>query len=118
MNWKFWEKPAPVERQIEVVRRDSTTLTLDEWRSDPKVCAAAAKVLADPTVRMMLDVLRNNHLGMMVLPMGSSLEVRACVQSLSEGYSMCLNNLEAMAIHKPVGKDLQPTFEPEEESAQ
>lgn len=112
MNWKFWQRP--VRTRIQVVRRYGFKLRLDEWRSDPVLCNTARKVLDDGNVRLMLDVCRNEHLAMLVLPTGASAEVRAAVQAMSEGYSMCLNNLEAMAIHQPLTKELEPTFEPPE----
>lgn len=112
MNWPF-SKPA-TQTRIQVVRRYGSKLRMAEWRSDPALCNTARKVLDDGNVRLMLDVIRNEHLAMIVLPTGAPPEVRAAVQAMSEGYSMCLNNLEAMALHQPLTKELAPTFEPEE----
>lgn len=110
MSWKFWQRPT--QTKIQIVRRYGFKLRLAEWRSDPALCNTARKVLDDGNVRLMLDVLRTEHLAMIVLPTGVSSEVRAAVQAMSEGYSMALNNLESMALHQPLAKQLEATFEP------
>lgn len=114
MNWLRQLFRRPVQTRIQVVRRYGFKLRMAEWRADPVLCNTARKVLDDGNVRLIVDVLRNEHLALLVLPTGASSEVRAAVQAMSEGYSMCLNNLEAMAIHQPLTKELEPTFEPPE----
>lgn len=113
MSFKFWKRPQ--QTKVQIVRRYGSKLRLTEWKSDPHLCNTARKVLDDGNVRLMLDVIRNEHIAMIVLPTGASPDVRAAVQAMSEGYSMALNNLESMAIHQPLTKELEPTFEPEEQ---
>jgi hypothetical protein len=59
MAWfsRFFRKPAPVERRIEIEKRDPLRITIAEWRADPGLVEMAFKALHDPTVRRMLDVL-------------------------------------------------------------
>lgn len=100
--------------KVNIIQRDITKIRLSEWRSDKKLCQVAKKILSDENVRVMLEVARNEHLAMQVLPLGVSMETRASAQAMSEGYSICLNNIEAMAIHQPSAKEIEATFEPEE----
>lgn len=84
--------------RVEVIRKQESQITFQDWRSDPALCALAAKVLADPNVQLMLSVLRNESPTKRVLDYYASLDVRAMMQARGEGYEMFLNNLEALAV--------------------
>jgi hypothetical protein len=92
VNWFWKSKP----KRIQVIRRDPTKLRLQEWREDPSLCSLAAKVLADPNLQLMLQVLANEHPLRTALPYGVLLDDRAVLQSRAEGYEMFLSNLEAL----------------------
>ena len=98
---------------MKVVYREVSRLTVDEWRSDPELVRMAAKVLSEPAIRNMLDVLRNSHLARYGTP-GMTMEGRAIHQAQIEGYNTALNNFEALAIELKKHVELESTFEPME----
>lgn len=105
-------KSEPVK--IKVVAREACELRLSEWRSDSNLTKAAARLLASTDMRLMLDVLQNEHPGATVMIRGEQSD-RAAQQARAEGYTICLSNLKALGIHQPAAKQLgEPTFEPEE----
>jgi hypothetical protein len=111
MNLKFWQK---TEYRVKVITRDRTNLSLDEWRSDQALCNAAGKALLNPNIQAMLDVLRNSHPAYFVHTGSISMEDRAVLQARSEGYTLALSNLEALAIHRKPPTEVEATFEPEQ----
>lgn len=109
--FNLFRKP-PVEKRIEVIQRDSTTLSLKEWRSDQGLVGQAASVHANPTFKLMRNVMENEHPARMMLPSSATLEQRALFQSLCEGYNLALSNLEALAKLSIPGKPLESTYQP------
>lgn len=104
----FKKKPA---QSVEVIQRDPCRLTLNEWRQTPELVEQAQKALMNPTVRLMLDVLRTEHLGNYMLMGTTSLEDRAIVHAKCEGYSLALNNLESLAKSAHKEEAIEATFE-------
>lgn len=105
--WPF--KPKPI--RLEVVRRLESKLRLADWQSDPALCAATRKLLADPNVQLILAVLRNEHPARTALPYGVSIEDRMVLQARSEGYEMVFSNLEAMTMAKVAQEPPEAVFE-------
>lgn len=85
--------------RLQIVRRDESKLRLADWQNDPRLCAMAAKVLADPNLQLMLSVLKNEHPSKTVLSYGVSPDDRIVLQARTEGYEMFLASLEALAIN-------------------
>lgn len=113
--WKQRLYPPPPK--IRVMVRDQTRITLDEWRSRPDLIKIASRFLNDPMFRMMMDVLRTTHFQNSAMGIfGVSIEDRAAMQARCEGYTIALNNLEAMGDYQKPKQELEPTFEPEEET--
>lgn len=104
---RLWRR----QKQIQVVQRENTNLTLDEFRTDPNLVNTARKLWSHPDFRLLIDVMENSHPAFSVLPPNSHPEVRAAHQAKCEGYTMALANLEAMAVE--VNRTtIEPTFDP------
>lgn len=110
MKLNFW-KP---KRRVEVVKRDPLKLRLHDWQSDEKLVQGAAQVLSGDYMRMMMDVLRNEHPAFIVLNPDVRLDARAAFQMRCEGYTMALANLEALGLFKRPAEVLESSFEPEQ----
>lgn len=110
-----WSKPKPViPVKVEVIRRESTKLTLAEWQLDKTLTNAAASWQNNDFYRLALQVLKNEHLGQVVYGPNMPLELRALHQARCEGYTMAIANLEAMATFKEIVQLPEPDFKPEE----
>lgn len=106
-------KATPVE--VRVIHRDPCQLTLDQWRADPRFISIAKKFLDNPEFRLMMDVLRTEHLASYCMT-SANIEQRAVAQARGEGYTMCLNNIEALGQFAAEKREVQSTFEtPEDE---
>lgn len=101
-------------RHTQIVRRDIMKLRASEWRSTPAMLSAAREMLLNPAMQQMLDVVRNEHPGMGMLPDDTPDYVRQHWQSKAEGYSLAIAVLESLAIATPQMEQLEATFEPEE----
>jgi hypothetical protein len=101
-----------------VIARDPIKLRLAEFRSNKSLAGDAQKIIAIPGVRLMLDVLRNEHPGQWVLPPGATTLDRIRAQCLAEGYTMALANFEAMGEFTEMTQMPEPTFEQEERQNQ
>ncbi len=101
-------------KQVEIVKRYSSTLTASEWRSVPSLTKDAREAIANPVILQMFDVLRNEHPGLGVLPDTAPDYVRLHWQSKAEGYSMALSVLKSLAIPLTTIQQLEATYEPEE----
>jgi len=114
MNWPWKKKPAPDPiAPIKVVVVSSVELTLDQWRKDTRLVASAKELARNEIFRMMVDVLENSHVRFLALPaVGATQDDRAAFQARSEGYQICLNNLEAMSKDWTLSKPLVSTFQP------
>lgn len=114
--WPFkTSKPKQVRVEIRVLGRDISKLTLSDWRSDEKLVSGAGAALSGDFVKLMMEVLRNEHPAFQVMHPQYSLEARALQQARAEGYTLCLSNLEAMGRKAANVVQLEPTFEPEEQ---
>jgi hypothetical protein len=108
--WLF-KKP---KINVQVILRDPLKLRLNEFRSNKSLVGEAQKMMMTASLRLMLDVLRNEHPCMTVLPMGMTPTDRMAVQCRAEGYTMALANLEAMTELQETIDMPNPSFEPEE----
>ncbi len=116
MNWKFlFPRPVKIEAEIRTVIAND--LTVSQWRNIPALVTETQKILANPSFKAMLEVLKNDaphNYGMATA--GAQPMEYAKKLGENDGYLICLNNLEAMA--KPLEKNEMPeaTFEqPEKE---
>jgi hypothetical protein len=109
----MWLFPKP-KITVVVLNRDPLKLRLNEFRSNKSLVGEAQKMMLTGSIRLMLDVLRNEHPCMMVLPIGASPTDRIAAQCRAEGYTMALANFEAMADFQEMKSMPEPTFEPEE----
>src|SRR5258705_8747516 len=96
--------------KVRYVEREIARVTVDQWRSNKDLVKQAREAMAMPIVRQMVDACRNSHLGHFTGHPG--LEEKAYAWCRSEGYSIALNNLEALASFVEEKQDLIPTFEP------
>lgn len=103
------------QKRIEVVRRESTVLRLDEWRSQPELVALADAVWKDEDFRLMLQVVQNGSPANSPVVL-SSIEARAIHQARTEGYHAALFNLSVMRIPNDKIEELEATYEPEEQT--
>ncbi len=69
----------------------------------------AQKTLAEPNVRLLLDVLRNSSPANEVM-FERDLGVRAVKQAQIEGYMMALNNLESLGVFEQPRPELESEF--------
>lgn len=111
--WPF-KKESPPKPSFLVIDRDPVKLRLSEFRTNNALVGDAQKILLIPGLRLMLDVLRNEHPGQWVLPPGASSLDRIRAQCLAEGYTMALANFEAMGKFEQMTEMPEPTFEQEE----
>lgn len=87
-------------------------MRLDEWRKEESLVSDSMRLARDNTYRAQLDILRNEHPCHLVFQAtGVNPADRAAMQSKSEGYELCLNNLEAMAKPFKQSVALVETFE-------
>lgn len=106
--FQFWKKKKPLNLTV-----NNSRLRLDEYRSEPALVSAAQRVLNDPDLRLMLQVLQNEHPCWQVFVNSAEPHMRAANQSKGEGYTLSLSNLEAMGVPKKNAKPVEPTFENE-----
>lgn len=109
VNW-ILGKDKGTSQSIQIVQRERSKIRLQDWQSDKSLTTAAAEHLAQPTLQFMMDVVRNEHPGRFVLTNASS-EVRAIQQARSEGYEMCLANLDALGQFIPLREPLQASYQ-------
>ena len=107
---KLWNWLFPPKRKIVLIRRFSSHMTLDEYRSSPELVSTAKKFLMDPEFIPILETLRNESPANMSL-FGVSIEERAFMQARIEGYQMVFNNLEKMAMPPKEQHHLESTYE-------
>lgn len=105
---KAYFRPRAV--QIQVISRDPFRLNLREWRASKDMVKEAQIALADPVVRRMADVLRNNHIGNWAISLSTPVDQRAMHAARCEGYALALNDLESLAVYDPYEKELESDF--------
>ena len=107
MKW-FSKKP----HRIRVITRKESDLRLRDWQYDQRLVSLASKTLQDPTLQLMLAVVRNEHPARTALQLGVSLDDRAVLQARAEGYEMALATLERLAVDLTVQPMPDALFEP------
>src|SRR5215831_11156711 len=108
LNWLLRKKPI----HLEVVRVEEHKLRLSNWQMDRRLCHTASKVLDSPDFKLMLSVLKNESPANTALPYGVGFDDRVVLQARTEGYQMCLANLEALAICTEIDVLPESVFEP------
>lgn len=88
-------------------------ITLDKWRKDESMVVASMALAKHHTYVAQLGVLECEHPRYLALKLDASVQERAALQARSEGYQMCLNNLQAMSTPLKVNRPVTSTFEPE-----
>lgn len=102
---------SPIQLKVQLV--SSATLTLEQWRKDQRLVAAAKELTRNETFRMAMAVLENSHPRLLAFPsINTTTEDRAAMQAKIEGYQLCLNNLESMSRDYSLSKPLVATFKP------
>ena len=59
---------------------------------------------------MMLACVQNEHPGNVTLPMKATVNERAALQSMAQGYTMALSNLLALAKYEMMPEPIEATF--------
>lgn len=103
------------KQKLQLIRRLSSRVRLDEWRATEDLVKSARRVLNDPEFQVMLDVLKNEHPHTFVRWDDAPIEMRAVMQARSEGYSLAIANLEAMGAFQKKQEPLEPTYEQPEQ---
>ncbi len=101
------------QRKVEVVRIESNSLRLNEWRTHSELISAANAVWNNSDFRLMLQVAQNESPANFAVLVGD-VETRALHQARTEGYNLMLANLKAMRIPADKQEELETTYEPEE----
>lgn len=109
---RFKRKSPPT--QIQIVRVESQTLSLAQWREHEEFVAQAHELAKTPLFRAILDVLQNEHPARLVFPKTKVSDTdRIAHQAQVEGYEICLSNIRALSsILKPKVELGEPTFQP------
>lgn len=100
--------------RIEVIRRESTSLRLEEWRSQSELVAMADMVWRNPDFRLMLQIAQNESPANFAVLVGD-MESRALHQARTEGYNLLMANLKAMRVPIDRTEQIETTYEPEEQ---
>lgn len=109
MNLLFWKKPKkPLNLTV-----NNSRLRLEEYRSEPALVSAAQRVLNDPDLRLMIQVLQNEHPCWQVFVANAEPHTRSAHQSKGEGYTLSLSNMESMGVPKKNATRVEPTYEAE-----
>jgi 16S rRNA A1518/A1519 N6-dimethyltransferase RsmA/KsgA/DIM1 with predicted DNA glycosylase/AP lyase activity len=106
----FKPKPKPEPAVIRIIERDPLRVTTAEWRGNKDLVSQARIALASKTVRQMLDCMRHNHVGKLVANPGLPAEVRSVQLGIAEGYSMALNDFEALGMFETPTEPLKADF--------
>ena len=107
--WPWKRKPAD-EIRVRLVDRPHTALRADEFRADKELVHLAATVLANPNVQLMIQVLKNEHPALEVLPFGTNPNDRLLAQGRGEGFTMALATFEALGTKATLPERLVSTF--------
>lgn len=104
----IWPQPEPPE--VRIIQRDPFRITVQEWRTNEELCRTAQGALKDPTVRRMLDTLRNSHLGMYDMPVDLTSDQRSIRAAVIEGFGTALNTFELLAVHQKPQEPIEADF--------
>lgn len=107
-GWKI----VRVETRVQVKAVEVAETSISHWRSLPVNVAASQKVLGDPVLKMMVQLLEQESPAVMnVLPPGSSEIDVARSYGENVGYLQCLANLKSFGTVVAVTKEPAETFE-------
>lgn len=109
----MWPFSKNTSQRIEVIRRDSTTLRLDEWRSQPELVKLADAVWRNQDFRLMFQIAQTESPGNFAVLTGD-LETRALHQARTEGYNLALAKLKSMRVLIEKEVEVQSEYVPEE----
>lgn len=111
MSW-FKRKPQPPpQTRITVIH--STAMTAAQFRSSPDLVKYAKTLFQSPEFQTLYAVLRNESPHNYGLPMGASHDDHIAHSYKGEGYTLCLNNIEALTRLVSATEPLEATWEPE-----
>lgn len=113
--FSFFRRP---KQRVVVLNRDSSNITCDEYRSNGDLVTAARKVINDPDFRLMLDAVRNSHVGKYDLSDNATIEQRAMVQAEAQGFNLAIRMLLKLAVPPEKPTELEPTWEPQDLTTQ
>lgn len=100
-----------VDRQVLLLRRDASSLTVNEWRKNGDLLQAARKVLEQPDMRLMLDTIRNTHFYEFDLIGNHPIEQRAIRQAESSGFALAIKMLKSLGEPLPSQEMPEATFD-------
>lgn len=98
--------------QVQIIYRESSTLTVAQWRTVPDMVKRAQAVLGLPDMKAMLDACKNSRVGLYALDGMPDITVRAIAQAQCEGYAAALNDIYLLGQFKRPDEQLRETFEP------
>ena len=105
------KRPAKTVSRISIRQVTSTELRLATWQQSPDLVTEGMRLLADRSMQLAIAVLRNESPSNLALPpLGVTSEDRAAHQAKTEGYQLCLNNLEALGRAGDEPMTLEATF--------
>jgi hypothetical protein len=110
----FGKQPV-TEIKLQIIQRDPSRITLEEWKSDKTLCTEARKCLENPILQRLLDVVRNAHPSWQVLNYAGTVEERAFRQAQAEGYTMCIATLLSLAEYEQPKEQLEADFSQSDE---
>lgn len=113
---QFFKRKKPAV-QIRVVDVPVTHLRADEFRANKELVHLAAQVLANPNLKLMLSVMKNEHPAFEVLGPTATGNDRVVKQSQSEGYTMFLATFESLGVSASLPERLEATFGATEQQA-
>jgi xanthine dehydrogenase iron-sulfur cluster and FAD-binding subunit A len=105
----IWALRVP-DKRVEVIKRDISKLTLQEFRSNARLTSGAAATLSADFAVIMMQVLKNMHPGATLVMPSADLQTRAVAQARAEGYTLAIANLESMAIFKQTETPIEATY--------
>ena len=104
--FNLFRKRPVAEIRIEIVKREIYDITAQQWRSDPELVKVAARTLADPNLRQLLAVCRNEHLGRLSLDARAPDGMQLAFAHRAQGFGIALNTLESLGT--PIKREEAP----------
>lgn len=114
MNLNFWpfkksQPPPPV--QVQIVRRDILRIPIQVFRQDGEAVGQARKLLADPTLQNMLDVLHFKLSSLaLVAARYTDPGMRVSMADKMVGYAMCLDDFRSLGEPDVPEKKIEADF--------
>ena len=85
-------------------------MSLHDYRLNPTLTGEAASLQSLPAFQLMMDVLRNEHPGYIVMDISCAEHERAIMQARCEGYTMALSNIESMPVFEKPKQEIPVEF--------